>query len=417
LPFVQVVSGVAPGPSLAPAQGTMSRPETARRPASPGLRILSEPTPAGMAADDADDAADAIDPRAAIGPRFAIAPPPAALSPGARPQDLPPHPLTDAFGRRLTYLRVSVTDRCNLRCSYCLPEDAEFPFGDRDFLRPEEIEAIVGALVRLGIRRVRLTGGEPLVRKDIVEIARRVKALPGVENLALSTNGTELARLAEPLRAAGVDRVNVSLDSLDAERFRAITRRGDLQAVWEGVEAALAAGFSPVKLNAVLLSQQNLEDVERLVQLTLERPLSVRFIEMMPTASNQHLQPGEYVSAAVVKRRIEERFGPLVPEVAAGPRTGPAAAYRLAGAKGAVGFITPLSHTFCADCNRLRLTARGELRLCLFADRVYPLRHLLPAGPDALEAEILRVLAEKPAEHQLVSGDYGNLVSFMEIGG
>jgi cyclic pyranopterin phosphate synthase len=346
------------------------------------------------------------------------------------------HPLTDAFGRRLTYLRVSVTDRCNLRCSYCLPEDADFPFGDRDFLRPVEIEAIVGALVRLGIRRVRLTGGEPLVRKDILEIARRVKALPGVENLALSTNGTELARLAGPLRAAGVDRVNISLDSLDAERFHAITRRGDLAAVWNGIEAALAAGFSPVKLNAVLL-RQNLEDVDKLVELTLERPLSVRFIEMMPTASNHHLQAGEYVSSDLVRQRIEERFGKLIPLAADGadgdtgggavvlPRTGPAVSYRLAGAKGAVGFITPLSHTFCADCNRLRLTARGELRLCLFADRVYPLRHLLAldagaagdAGAADLETEILRVLREKPAEHLLGRGDYGNLVSFMEIGG
>ena len=213
-------------------------------------------------------------------------------------------------------------------------------------------------------------------------------------------------------------------DSLDAERFHAITRRGDLAAVWRGVEAALAAGFAPVKLNAVLLSRQNLDDVERLVELTFERPLSVRFIEMMPTASNRHLQPDEYVSSEVARQRIEERFGKLTPVDAAeaGPRTGPAAAYRLAGARGSVGFITPLSHTFCADCNRLRLTARGELRLCLFADRVYPLRHLL-AAPDAagagaaLEAEILRVLQEKPAEHMLAQGDYGNLVSFMEIGG
>jgi cyclic pyranopterin phosphate synthase len=400
----------------------MSRPETARRPASPGLRILSEPGPAGTPASSGPvplPSRQALMSGSRLNPRRP-APPLEPPEPGHRHRHReasspPPHPLTDAFGRRLTYLRVSVTDRCNLRCSYCLPEDAEFPFGDRDFLRPDELEAMVGALVRLGIRRVRLTGGEPLVRKDILEIARRIKALPGVEDLALSTNGTELARLAKPLRAAGVDRVNISVDSLDAERFRAITRRGDLAAVWEGVEAALAAGFSPVKLNAVLLSRQNLEDVDRLVELTLQRPLSVRFIEMMPTASNRHLQPGEYVSAEVVKQRIEQRFGELVPEQPAGPRTGPAAAYRLAGAKGLVGFITPLSHTFCADCNRLRLTARGELRLCLFAGRVYPLRHL--QGPEALEAEILRVLQEKPAEHMLAKGDYGNLVSFMEIGG
>lgn len=392
---------------------------TAGRPPSSGLRILSEPV-------GPERFTQLSEPSLRSWPAVGSATLPAPAGQAAR---LPhSHPLTDAFGRQLTYLRVSVTDRCNLRCTYCLPEDADFPFGDRDLLRPEEIEAMVGALVRLGIRRVRLTGGEPLVRKDILEIARRVKALPGVENLALSTNGTELARLAEPLRAAGVDRVNISLDSLDAERFRAITRRGSLEAVWRGVEAALAAGFSPVKLNAVLLSRQNLDDVDRLVELTLNRPLSVRFIEMMPTASNRHLQPDEYVSSDVVKRRIEERFGPLLPldprHAAAGPRTGPAAAYQLAGAQGAVGFITPLSHTFCADCNRLRLTARGELRLCLFADRVFPLRHLLepsgPASPEsaaALEAEILRVLQDKPAEHMLARGDYGNLVSFMEIGG
>ena len=391
-------------------------PETATaaaRPTSRGLRIL----------DESHERATPERPGGSIRrtpPELPSRPSPAFIS--SRPAH-PTHPLTDAFGRQLTYLRVSVTDRCNLRCTYCLPEDADFPFGDRDFLSPEAIETIVGALVRLGIRRVRLTGGEPLVRKDIVEIARRVKALPGVENLALSTNGTELARLAEPLRAAGVDRVNISLDSLDAERFRAITRRGSLEAVWNGVEAALAAGFSPVKLNAVLLSRQNLEDVDRLVELTLDRPLSVRFIEMMPTASNRHLQPDEYVSSDVVKERIEARFGKLLPldplHAAAGPRTGPAAAYQLAGAQGAVGFITPLSHTFCADCNRLRLTSRGELRLCLFADRVYPLRHLLAAEDtaEALETEILRVLQEKPAEHMLARGDYGNLVSFMEIGG
>jgi cyclic pyranopterin phosphate synthase len=332
-----------------------------------------------------------------------------------------PTRLVDSFGRRLTYLRVSVTDRCNLRCTYCLPEGSESPFGSRDFLTPDEIEMLVGTLVRLGIERLRLTGGEPLVRKDILEIARRLKALPGVRNLALSTNGTELERMAPALRAAGVDRVNVSLDSLDPETFREITRRGDLAAVWRGVEAALAAGFDPVKLNAVLLSRHNLDDVDRLAALTLELPLSVRFIEMMPTASNHHLQPTEFLSCDEARRRIEERFGALE-EADSGPRTGPATTFRIAGARGQVGFISPLSHTFCADCNRLRLTARGELRLCLFADRTYPLRPFL-AEPDparraqALEAEVLRLMAEKPAEHMLHEGNYGNLVSFMQIGG
>jgi GTP 3',8-cyclase len=329
--------------------------------------------------------------------------------------------LIDAFGRRLTYLRVSVTDRCNLRCTYCLPSDHEFPFGDRAFLAPAEIEEIVGALVRLGIERVRLTGGEPLVRKDILEIVRRLKALPGLQDLSLSTNATELERLAPALREAGVDRVNVSLDSLDAERFRAITRRGDLENVWRGVEAALAAGLHPVKLNTVLLGGTWRQDVERLVALTLDRPLAVRFIELMETDSNRHLGADAFVSCDDARAHIESLFGPLTPvdPAEAGPRTGPAKPYRLAGAQGTVGFITPLSHTFCADCNRLRLTARGELRLCLFADRTHPLRPLL-AAPDpgeALEDEILRVLAFKPAEHGLARGDHGNLVSFMQIGG
>jgi GTP 3',8-cyclase len=335
--------------------------------------------------------------------------------------------LVDAFGRRLTYLRVSVTDRCNLRCTYCLPEDADFPFGDRDFLSPDEIETLVGALARLGIERVRLTGGEPLVRRDLPEIARRIKAQPGIVNLALSTNGTELARLAPALRDAGVDRINVSLDSLDPERFREITRRGGFEQVWAGIEAALAAGFDPVKLNAVLLDETSLLDVDRLVALTLERPLHVRFIEMMPTAANRHPGVDRVPTCGEARARIEARHGALaaLSREEAGPRTGPANVFRISGARGTVGFITPLSHTFCADCNRLRLTARGELRLCLFAERNYPLRHLL-AGPDpgamvkageAVEAEILRVLRDKPAEHLLRQGNSGNLASFMQIGG
>ncbi len=334
------------------------------------------------------------------------------------PGDGEPTRLVDAFGRRLTYLRVSVPDRCNLRCVYCLPENAEFPFADRDFLTPAALEAVVGALVGLGIRRVRLTGGEPLVRRDILEIVRRVRALPGLEDLALSTNGTELARLAPHLKAAGIDRVNVSVDTLDGERFHEITRRGDLERVWQGVEAALVAGFDPVKLNSVLLADHRPEDVDRLVDLTLDRPLHVRFIELMPTAANAHLYPDQFRSADWARARIEARYGTLQP-AAPENRTGPARAFRIRGARGIVGFITPLSHTFCHDCNRLRLTARGELRLCLFADRVFPLRHLLSeADPRAaLEAEILRLLAEKPEEHHLARGDYGNLASFMQIGG
>ena len=337
---------------------------------------------------------------------------------GSPPTATVPSRLVDAFGRRLDYLRVSVTDRCNLRCVYCLPEDAEFPFGDRDFLAPLEIETMVGALVRLGIRRVRLTGGEPLVRKDLAEIVRRIKALPGVEDLALSTNGMELERLAPALRAAGLDRVNVSLDTLDPEEFARIARRGELARVWRGVEAALDAGLHPVKLNAVLLADGKLEEIERLAALTLDRQLSVRYIEMMPTPANRSLVAGS-LSCDAVRAHLERRWGSLEEVADDRPRTGPARAFRLPGAVGEIGFITPLSHTFCADCNRLRLTSRGELRLCLFDERNHPLRHLLdePDPEPALEAEILRVLREKPAEHLLLQGNSGNLASFMSIGG
>ncbi|MEP7012930.1 MAG: GTP 3',8-cyclase MoaA [Acidobacteriota bacterium] len=329
-----------------------------------------------------------------------------------------PSRLVDSFGRRLTYLRVSVTDRCNLRCVYCLPEDAEFPFGDRDFLSPQEIETLVGTLVHLGIRRVRLTGGEPLVRKDLLEIVARIKALPGVEDLSLSTNGTELERLAPALKAAGLDRVNVSLDTLDPEEFARIARRGQLKQVWRGIEAALEAGLAPVKLNTVLLADGKLEEIERLAELTIDRPLSVRFIEMMPTPANRALVVG-HLTCDTVRARLEQRWGPLQEVANDQPRTGPAQAFRFAGAKGEVGFITPLSHTFCADCNRLRLTSRGELRLCLFDEKNHPLRHLLdePNPEHALEEEILRVLEEKPAEHLLLQGNSGNLASFMSIGG
>ncbi len=326
--------------------------------------------------------------------------------------------LVDAFGRELTYLRVSVTDRCNLRCVYCLPEGSELPFGERDFLSPAEIEALVAALVRLGIRKVRLTGGEPLVRKDLLEIVSRIRSLGGVEDLSLSTNGMELERLTPALRRAGLDRVNVSLDTLDPVEFARVARRGDLEKVWRGVEAALDGGLQPVKLNAVLLAGGKLEEMERLAALTLDRPLSVRFIEMMPTPANRDLISGE-LTCDTVRARIERRFGPLEEAGSFRIRTGPARAYRLAGARGEIGFITPLSHTFCADCNRLRLTSRGELRLCLFDERNHPLRHLLGAtDPErALEAEILRVLQEKPAEHLLLQGKSGNLGSFMSIGG
>ncbi len=278
------------------------------------------------------------------------------------------------------------------------------------------MEAIVGALVRLGIRRVRLTGGEPLVRKDILEIARRLKALPGLENLALSTNGTGLARLAPALREAGIDRVNVSLDSLDPEL---LPRHHPARRPGGGLERRRGG---PGRRARPGQAQRRAAAGE---------PGGRR----APGRADPRPAAGGALHRAACRRRSTSTGRPRTTSRPASPwpasrsasvpwsrrRTAPrapvrATSFRIPGARGTIGFITPLSHTFCADCNRLRLTARGELRLCLFADRVYPLRHLI-GDPEALEAEILRVLQDKPAEHRLTAGDYGNLASFMQIGG
>lgn len=326
--------------------------------------------------------------------------------------------LIDAFGRQLNYLRISVTDRCNLRCQYCMPADADFPYVDREFLSPTQLETVVRAFVGLGISRLRLTGGEPLVRRDIVDIARRLSAIPGVEDLALSTNGTLLERMAPALRAAGLARVNVSVDSLSPDTFSQVTRRGELKQVWRGVHAALDAGLEPVKLNMVLLAGINEGDVLRMVRLTRRYPFSVRFIELMATPANEQLRSGRFLSAENVKERIEERFGPLI-ATGEGVGNGPARVFRLPGHAGTLGFITPMSHSFCETCNRLRLTARGELRLCLFAERNFPLRHLLrtPDPESALRRRILELMEVKPEQHRLREGESGNLESFVQIGG
>ncbi len=329
-----------------------------------------------------------------------------------------PAALIDAFGRRLDYLRISVTDRCNLRCQYCMPADAEFPYGDRRFLAPDELETMVRAFVSLGISRLRITGGEPLVRKDVLEIARRVARIPGVEDLALSTNGMLLESMAPALRAAGIRRVNVSLDSLDPETFLAVTRRGDMERVWRGVRAALEAGFDPVKLNMVLLAGINEADIDRMVELTRRLPLSVRFIELMATPANEELTARGFLSAVAARSSIEARFGRLMP-ASEKIGNGPARVFQIPGFLGTLGFISPMSHSFCSTCSRLRLTARGEARLCLFAERDYPLRHLLSTDhpEEALRRRILELMRVKPEQHRLHEGSSGNLQSFVQIGG
>jgi cyclic pyranopterin phosphate synthase len=328
--------------------------------------------------------------------------------------------MRDPFGRPITYLRISVTDRCNMKCVYCIPPGMEW-LEKEGILSYEEIERLARLLARLGVRRVRLTGGEPTIRRDLPELVKRIAGVPGIEEVALSTNGLRLAPLAAPLRAAGLHRVNVSLDSFRPDRFREITRGGDLAQVLEGIEAAEAAGLNPVKLNAVILRGRNDDEVLDFARATRTRPWHVRFIEMMPLAGNVADQEARYVPTHEI-RSILETEGALEPVEAAAkfPGNGPALTYRYAGAAGTVGFISPLDHNFCDRCNRVRLTADGRLRLCLFGDGEVDLAGPTRAGEgdEKLAERVLAGLSLKPKQHYLEPGGVAsNLIALSQVGG
>ncbi|MFP4132126.1 MAG: GTP 3',8-cyclase MoaA [Thiohalospira sp.] len=306
--------------------------------------------------------------------------------------------LIDPFGRRIEYLRVSVTDRCDLRCNYCMPRgfrDFEVP---EDWLTTAELERIVAAFARLGTRRVRLTGGEPLVRRELPDMARAIAALPGIRDLSLSTNATRLRRHAEELREAGVDRLNVSLDTLDPERFKAITG-GRLDKVLDGLEAARDAGLGPVKINTVVQRGTNDDELDALVDYCIERGFTLRFIETMPVGETGREATEGYVDLAEVRRGLEQRFE-LLP--AAMPGGGPARYVQVAGTDVKIGFITPLSQHFCDTCNRVRLAVDGTLHLCLGDEATWDLRTPVREGAsDAeLEEQIRAAIAIKPERHE-----------------
>jgi len=301
--------------------------------------------------------------------------------------------LKDRYGREIKYLRVSVTDRCNLRCLYCSQRAFEWLPPDQ-ILSYEEIYEVVAAAVELGVERVRLTGGEPLIRKDLPTLIRRLADLPELRDLSLTTNGIKLAELALELKAAGLKRVNVSLDTLRPERFKELTGSDSLSKVLTGIETALAAGLVPVKINMVVLRGFNEDEVEEMAGLTLEKPLQVRFIEFMPVGEGVDWDERRWMSVSEIRKRVE-RLGPLYPTVSEGG--GPARSFRLAGAKGTIGFITAMSEHFCARCNRLRLTPEGKLRFCLFSDREFDLRPYIPQGREVLKKILREALKEKPA--------------------
>jgi cyclic pyranopterin phosphate synthase len=326
--------------------------------------------------------------------------------------------MKDAFGRRVEYLRISVTDKCNLRCVYCMPLEGMPWMRRAELLTYEEIEHIVGTMAGMGLRRVRITGGEPLVRRDLPELVRRIARVDGIEDLSLSTNAVLLAEHAEALREAGIQRVNVSLDSLRPDRVEAIARRpGCFGPIMEGFASAEAVGFAPIKVNVVLIRGQNDDEIEDFAAITRERPWHVRFIELMPTSSNLELSAKRFFSCqeALARLRGVDRLEPVE-----GPwGNGPATYYRFAGAPGTVGVITPMSHNYCARCNRMRLTADGQLRPCLFGDLQTNLRDPLRAGADLVPL-IEGTLRVKPERHHLIQGSdigSGGLIALSQTGG
>ncbi|MDX1577804.1 MAG: GTP 3',8-cyclase MoaA [Gemmatimonadota bacterium] len=326
--------------------------------------------------------------------------------------------MKDQFGRRIRYLRISVTDRCNLRCTYCMPEEGLEWIPKPEMLSYEEIAEIVRQMAELGLERVRLTGGEPLIRRDLDELVRMIADVPGIEDIALSTNAILLPRHAEALRAAGLRRVNVSLDTLDRDRFEDIARRPArrFDETLEGIAAAEAAGFDPIKINCVVLRGLNHDEVTDFAEITRHRPWHVRFIELMPVGRNLHLTD-RFVSADEVLARIEG-IADLAPDP--GPRgNGPAVYYRFPGGRGTVGVITPLSHNYCERCNRMRLTADGRLRTCLFGDHEVDLRTPL-RDTGAIEGAVAEALAGKPKRHYLQLGSSvgsGGLAALSQVGG
>ena len=311
----------------------------------------------------------------------------------------------DAYSRPINYLRISVTDRCNLRCVYCMPPEGVPWRPHEQILRYEEIETIVRAAAELGISKVRLTGGEPLVRLGIADLVHMLARVPGVDDLTMTTNGVLLSRYAEALAGAGLRRVNVSLDTLRAQRFQRITRLGRIEDVLAGIEAAHQAGLEPVKINTVVIRGMNEDEVVDFARKTTDEGWNVRFIEWMPVGNERCMGRrwlDGVVTAKEIRRTIEAALGELQPAKAS-TGGGPARYYHLPGARDTIGFITPVSEHFCFRCNRLRLTADGQLRLCLLCDEEIDLRTPLRCGADVaqIKALILQGIERKPLQHHL----------------
>jgi cyclic pyranopterin phosphate synthase len=337
--------------------------------------------------------------------------------PKAQPQYDTNTPALDQYGRRIDYLRVSLTDRCNMRCVYCMPA-VGMQFAPRpELLTNEELLLALRAAASAGFRKLRLTGGEPLLRHGIVDLVREMKAIPGIEHIAMTTNALRLRKLAPELKAAGLDRVNISIDSLDPQKFRQMTRGGSLDEVWAGIEAASAAGLEPIKLNAVVVRGMNDDEVIRLAELTLRYAWEFRFIEVMPLTGVAGLADEGVISSAELIARLEAHYGPL--EEIGQAASDPARTYRIPGAPGKIGFISSVSDPFCATCNRMRLTADGRLHLCLLRDDEVDLRSAIRSGASLADLEqiVRHAVYVKPWGHGLPDGIRPTLRGMSQLGG
>ncbi len=325
--------------------------------------------------------------------------------------------MQDSFGRKIHYLRVSLTDRCNLRCIYCVPEHGSSSLTPTPRMTDDELLRIIGLAAQLGIDRIRLTGGEPTVRPNLVSLVQGISQIRGIREVAMTTNGMQLEKMAEPLARAGLKRVNVSMDTLDAEQFTQMTRFGKLDTVWRGILAAERAGMKPIRLNAVIVRGMNETQIANLARLTLDHPWEMRFIEVMPLGSVADFQIDSLVTVAEMKRCIEAELGPLEP-LERDPHA-PFSPYRLSGALGRLGFISSVSEPFCGGCNRVRMTVDGHIRLCLLRDdEVDVLTPLRTGASDHVLLELIRQgIHRKPWGHGLQEGSIPLQKNMSEIGG
>lgn len=325
--------------------------------------------------------------------------------------------LKDRYDRIIDYMRISVTDRCNLRCIYCMPPSGVSLIEHKEILTFEEIAKIVGIAATLGVKKIRITGGEPLARKNVATLIAAIRAIKGIEDISMTTNGLLLGRYARELADAGLDRVNVSLDSLKPERYRTITRGGDSNLVIKALQSAEKAGLMPIKINMVPMRGFNDDEIEDFARITLNTPYHVRFIEFMPIGARDMWSKDRYISTEET-RTIVERIGMLTPVRLR--KTGPARYFTFEGASGVIGFISALTHHFCGDCNRLRITADGKLRPCLFSETEIDLKPALRGLSSDNEIErLLRLSIEvKPDGHNINQGkDSGPLRAMSKIGG